>query len=174
MSTPASINFAILEHGRAGVAESIRAVLFAGYAVEAAIIGRNENFFPLLRTAEHIRRTASTFIGAFEANADDTAGRSPIAVAELEIAPEAGAHGSPETARLNIASFVVHPDWFRCGVGSALLDHIVATHGQRPVAVSTAAANGPAVGFYEKHGFVASRHWTTEDGISMVTLSRRS
>ena len=47
----------------------------------------------------------------------------------------------------------VAPARQRAGIGSALLEHLAGTAGERPMLVGTWAAAGWAVRFYERHGF---------------------
>jgi ribosomal protein S18 acetylase RimI-like enzyme len=136
------------------VSEAICAILCRSYAVEAELIGV-EDFPPLRRTSEDIRASQSTFIGCSSEN-------RLVAVAELE-------HENDRST--NIAGFVVHPEFFRRGIGSHLLRHVLASVGTQTVTVSTAAANVPAVSLYEIHGFSIFKRWSIED-LEMVTLAR--
>jgi ribosomal protein S18 acetylase RimI-like enzyme len=175
--------FARLDHASPTVAETIRRIMYDAYRVEAELIGRAKDFHPLGRTAEDIRTTDSVFIGGFldGVSSPCAAGpepAAPIAIAELERPASEDANSTAGRA-LNIASFVVHPAHFRRGVGSALLRHIldVRVHDHFAgapirITVSTAAANRPAIAFYEKHAFAITSRWITPDGIEMATLSR--
>lgn len=142
-------------HASAAVAEELRALMAAAYAVEAALLGVAD-FAPLRRTAAHVAATDAEFLGVREAGA-------LVAAAELE-APAAG--------HAHIGALVVRPDRFRRGLASALLRAVIAARPAHAITVSTGAANTPAVRLYERHGFVLERTWTTSDGIPMVTLRR--
>ena len=179
-----SLRFERLDHASPAMAETIRSLMFDAYQVEAALIGRADDFLPLGRMAADIASADATFIGVFleRDGPGDEAGQGsivkPVAVAELERPPVEGAD-STAGRTLNIASFVVHPSRFRRGIGSALLRHILDAHAPlrdgdgspHRITVSTAVANQPAIVLYEKHDFAISRHWTTPDGIEMVTMS---
>ena len=152
MSTP-MMTVSRLDHTDPAQAERICRVLLASYAVEAALVGV-EDFAPLRRGSREIRAATSTFYGGV------TEGRL-VAVAEIEETGEGTA---------NIAGFVVHPDVFRQGIGSQLLQHVLTTVEATRFSVSTAAVNGPAIALYEKHGFRLRDRWSTPDGIDMITL----
>lgn len=144
-----------LPHASPGMAEAIRRVMFAAYAVEAEILGVEE-FVPLRRTAAEIAEAEAQFLGI-------SAGGAPVAVAEVE---------APEPDRVHIGSLVVLPSHFRRGLATALLRHILETSEGRAVTVSTGEGNEPAIRLYEAHGFRVERRWSTGDGIPMVTLRR--
>lgn len=148
------MRFSRLDHTDPGESERICTVMRRAYAVEAELIGAAE-FPPLRRTAEDIRTTEAAFFGCVD-------GGRLLAVAEVEDA----AGPAP-----NIAGFVVDPDAFRRGIGTALLRHVLGGLDGDRVTVSTAAANRPAIALYEKRGFEIVRHWLVGDAIEMVTLA---
>jgi ribosomal protein S18 acetylase RimI-like enzyme len=149
------MKFIELDHTDPTQSERIRRVLFDAYSIEAGLIGVAD-FPPLRRSAANIRNTQSTFFSY-------THEGELIAVAEIE---------RERAQQANIASFVVHPNFFRKGIGSQLLRHVVELLGNTLITVSTASKNRPAIALYEKHGFQISESWTTECQIEMVTLSR--
>ena len=56
---------------------------------------------------------------------------------------------------IELDDLFVDPDWFRCGVATAMIDHVVAdarADGRREVVVT---ANPHAVAFYRSVGFAA-------------------
>jgi len=147
------VEISILDHAEPAQSERICQLLLASYAVEAGLIGV-EDFVPLRRRSVDIRRAASTFYGCV----DDG---HLVAVAEVE---------REANESLNIAGFAIHPRAFRRRVGSRLLRHVLSTTESTRFTVSTASANAPAIGLYEKHGFRLRGRWVTYDGIHMVTL----
>ena len=147
------MNITKLDHSEPLEADRICRTLLTSYAVEARLIGVTD-FAPLRRTATEIRDARSVFYGCSHEN-------RLAAVTEIELDGE-----DPP----NIASFAVHPRFFRRGIGSELLQHIVALLGSGRITVSTALRNAPAISLYEKHGFRNTRRWTTPDGIDMVTM----
>jgi ribosomal protein S18 acetylase RimI-like enzyme len=144
----------LLDHTDQKEAERICKVLLDSYSVEARLIGADD-FPPLRRQSDDIRRSASTFYGG-------SWGGRLVAVAEIE---------ESEDGSVNIAGFVVHPEAFRRGIGSRLLRHVMAELGAASFTVSTAASNRPAIALYGKHGFRLQRRWMI-GGIDMVTLAR--
>lgn len=146
-----------LDHSAPPVAAAIHAVMMAAYRVEAGIIGVAD-FRPLRRTVAEVAGSTGRFVGI----AAEAQGRL-VAVAEL------AARGP---GRIHIGALVVDPAYFRRGLGTAVLRHVVASHALEDVTVSTAAANRPALFLYAGVGFEERRRWTTEDGIAMVTLGR--
>jgi ribosomal protein S18 acetylase RimI-like enzyme len=146
------VELCVLDHTNPDQSERIRDVMRAAYAAEGRLIGV-EDFAPLRRESDDIRAAASTFYGYV------TEGRL-VGVAEIE---------QGEGGAANIAGFVVHPAVSRQGIGSRLLRHVLEATGSARFTVSTAAANAPAIAFYETHGFQVRDHWVI-DGIDMVTL----
>jgi GNAT superfamily N-acetyltransferase len=143
-----------LDQTAAGVAADIRDLMREAYLVEADLLGV-EDFVPLRRSVEDIASSPSRFLGVFVDG--DLA-----AVAELdETRPEA----------VNLDALVVRPREFRTGLATALLRSILAAAHGRPVTVSTATDNTPALRLYAGFGFVTTRSWMTPDGIDMVTLA---
>ena len=152
MSRP---DVARLDHADASMAEAIRAVMAAAYAVEATVLGVDD-FAPLRRTAAQVAASDARFLGVRVAG-------TLAAVAELE---------RPERGRVHIGALVVLPSHFRRGLASALLRHVLDAHPSDGVTVATGVRNLPALRLYAAHGFVEQRRWTTGDGIPMLTLRR--
>jgi ribosomal protein S18 acetylase RimI-like enzyme len=148
-----AVEIARIEHGDPAAAEELCRLLVRSYSVEAELIGAVD-FPPLRRSAVDVRNAESTFYGAVD-------GGRLIAAAELEQGEGGSAH---------IASFVVDPDVFRLGIGSRLLEGVLALPGIGRVTVSTAALNQPAVALYQKRGFTVSKRWAIA-GIDMVTMA---
>ncbi len=62
----------------------------------------------------------------------------------------------PDGDALAVHRFVVHPDYHRRGIGSALLDFadaLAKERGKRTIRLDTYEHNAPAIGMYEKHGY---------------------
>jgi ribosomal protein S18 acetylase RimI-like enzyme len=148
------VEISLLDHTDPARSEELGEILRESYAVEAERIGAPD-FPPLRRKSSDIRKAGSRFYGGV------SAGRL-VAVAEVE---------ENRDGTANIAGFVVLPSLFRRGLGSRLLEHLLAVVPASQLTVSTAAANGPAIGLYEKHGFHIRHRWATH-GIDMVTLER--
>lgn len=145
----------VLDHRDPVVAERIHSVMQAGYAVEAALIGVAD-FPPLRRTAMDIVSSPNRFAGSHHAG---------ILAGIVEFSVDAA-------PTFDIASLAVHPDFARRGIGSGLVRWVLVLAGNRPVTVSTALSNVPAIALYERLGFSADRRFTTPDGIVCVALCR--
>lgn len=146
----------IIDHKNPDQAEEIRRIFCDAYRQEAQLLGLAEaDFFPLGRTSAHIQATDALFLGCFLES-------------KLIAASEIDAEG-PQV--INIGSFVVAPEMFRKGIGTALLKEILARYPGFSMTVSTAKNNFPAIGLYEKHGFAVQHTWHTPDGIEIVILS---
>jgi len=145
----------LLDHNSGTVADEIYTVFQRSYAVEAGLVGV-EDFPPLRRSAANIRTSKSQFLGE---RVD----------AKLAAAVEFLQDGDD----LSIDSLVVHPDYFRRGLASRLLQALLANETWKCADVETAAANKPALLLYEKLGFTESKRWQTVDGVEKVQLLRR-
>ena len=148
------MQFTRLDHASEQESERIRTLLFESYSVEAGVIGVTD-FPPLKRSAEDIRSAHSSFFGCVN-------NEVLYGVAEIE---------SDDLEPTNIASFAVHPDVLRYGIGTFLLLGILEFIGNHPITVSTASINTPAISLYEKHGFRIIKNWETPCRISMVTMA---
>ena len=142
-----------LDHSDPETSAAIHAVMMAAYRVEADSLGVKD-FVPLHRTRAQIAAARAVFFGIFVAG-------TLVAVAELE---------AKESGRSHIGSLVAHPSHFRRGLATALLRHILRTHGSDEITVSTGVRNRPALLLYAAQGFDEQCRWTTSDGIPMVTL----
>jgi ribosomal protein S18 acetylase RimI-like enzyme len=61
----------------------------------------------------------------------------------------------PMPEGLKLVELQVHPQRRGAGIGSALLEHVIAAAGARPISLTTRSDN-PARRLYERHGFVLS------------------
>ena len=136
-------------------ATMIHRVMIAAYGVEAELL-RARDFGPLKRTVTQIRTSGSAFQGAYVEG--ELAG-----VVELEKFADHPA---------NVASLAVHPQFFRRGLGRALMGWVVASEGDGEITVSTGRANAPALALYHDLGFAEQSQWSTRDDIPMLTLRR--
>jgi len=144
-----------IEHSEKINAEKIRDIFQASYEVEAQLLNADDNFPPLKRALEKFMDTDNTFLGFFEGN-------QLAAVIEVEI----------KTDVLDINSLVVHPDFFRRGIASKLLNFVFVNYKVDQFIVETGAANGPAIRLYEQHGFTKVKQWMTNIGIEKVAFEK--
>lgn len=145
----------LLDHRSKDMAMKIHSVFQRSYKVEAQLIGATE-FPPLQRSVAHIQAAGSKFLGQW--------GKSGLnAVIEYSLA----------AGHLGIDSLVVHPRYFRRGLGSEILRSLLDRVDWQTADVETAAMNHPAIALYEKFGFAESKRWATKEGIEKVQLSVR-
>ena len=142
-----------LDHHANDVALQIHKLFQRSYQVEAQLVGATE-FPPLQRSASHIRSAHSNFLGQWS--------KSGLSVV-LEY--------SLVATHLGIDSLVVHPRYFRRGLGSQILRTLFDSVAWQTADVETAAMNHPAIALYEKFGFAESKRWATRDAIEKVRLS---
>lgn len=147
----------LLDQNHFDSSEKIYHVFQRSYAVEAAILRCND-FPPLKRSIHDLMCSQTSFYGYFD--------QSKLqAVMELE---EAKGH-------VHIRSLTVDPDFFRQGIGFALLAFVEKKFPLEKITVETGNENQPAVDFYLKFGFVKNYVWMTDIGIEKVafTLQRK-
>jgi len=146
----------LLDHRDRAEAERILAVLHAGYAAEAALIGAPD-FPPLRRTAAAVAASGNRFAGSFS-------GTALAGVIEFG--------DGDEEAAVDISSLAVHPRFARRGIGCELVRWVLERSAGRAVTVSTARANVPAIALYGKLGFAVERSFVTPEGIECSALRR--
>jgi len=145
----------LLDNFSERVAIQIHTVFQLSYKVEARLVGVDD-FPPLRRTASLIQSSSSRFLGRH-------VGGDLAAVVEYSESEEG----------LSIDSVVVHPQYFRRGLASQLLQSLLVGVPWEIAYVDTAAANDPALELYKKFGFSESKRWKTADGIEKVRLDCR-
>lgn len=134
----------------------IHAVQLAAYAIESALIAYPQ-LPPLFETEDDIRSSAETFLACL------LDGQVVGATSYLVT------HHTVEICRL-----VIHPSYFRRGMGSRLLKAVEEQNRQwQTITVSTAAKNHPAIGLYEKHGYHVVQHVRLADGLQLVRLQKQ-
>ena len=70
----------------------------------------------------------------------------------------------------DINSLVVHPNYFRQGIASHLIEFTLNTFDSSLFVVETGLENWPAIALYQKWGFKAVKQWTPDHGIRKVKL----
>ena len=146
-----------LDHRDPVSAEHIHAVMKLAYAQEARLLGVRE-FAPMQRSVQDIQAGGEFYLGAF--SGDEL-------LAALSIGPD------DEPGQLLICALVVHPAAQRQGIGRLLVQDALRRGAGLVFAVSTAAANGPALALYRSLGFVDYRHGTLgAEALALVKLRR--
>lgn len=158
-----------INHRDAAVAAAVHAIQMAAYTQEAALLGITD-FPPLRRTVADIQADDARYFGAL---IDDEL----VGVVSMEedgkVKEDAEVKEDWDEAALFIASLVVAPAWQRRGVARQLLARLLADAGNRPVRVTTGAANAPALALYAAFGFVEeSRRELGPEALNVVTLRR--
>ena len=131
--------------------QQIWALQHMAYPLEAERIGFSE-IPPLMDTFESIALCGEIFYG-FETEDGELAGA--IAVEE-----------KPDT--VTISRMMVHPDCFRQGIASSLVQHVLDTYREvQEFTVSTGLKNTPAVRLYEKFGFQPEVTYEVAPGVEL-------
>lgn len=144
----------LLDHRKINQSKQIRAVFQASYAIEARLL-KAVDFPPLRRTLDGFVSSHNQFLGYFREK--ELAG-----VVEIDQKD----HGT------HIQSLVVHPDFFRQGIGLKLMEYVMETFDAKLFTVETGVDNGPACALYLKLGFVEVKQYDTDVGIRKVCFER--
>ncbi|MCZ8518525.1 MULTISPECIES: GNAT family N-acetyltransferase [Paenibacillus] len=139
------------------VASQLLAVQIPAYLVEAELIGFHG--IPALQdTAESLARSAETFYGYY---------------ADGELAGAAAYELVQDT--MDITRLVVHPRYFRRGIGGSLIRCLLGLPtGAQRYTVSTGAKNVPAKELYKKHGFAETTDVEVAPGVWLTRLERQA
>lgn len=71
-----------------------------------------------------------------------------------------------------INKLVVHPDYFRQGIGSDLLHALIKHQPNKSIQVETARENTPAMTLYQKHGLTHITPLAVVEGLHLVRLEK--
>ncbi|WP_462248064.1 GNAT family N-acetyltransferase [Ekhidna sp.] len=143
-----------LDHTEREQALEIREVFQASYAVEAELL-KAKDFPPLKRDLDSFINAETTFYGFIDEN-------KLAAAMEIKV----------EETFTHIQSLVVHPSFFRRGIGSKLLEFLFDSHKANLFIVETGADNLPAIKLYELFGFKLVKQWMTDIGIEKVGFEK--
>lgn len=144
-----------LNNSQPAIAEEIRNVFQASYAVEAEIL-KAVDFPPLKRPLEKYIDIDTEFYGYLLNN-------KIVAVTELRF----------HSDFIHIQSLVVHPDHFRKGIASQLMNFILNSFADCPrFMVETGVDNKPASDLYRKFDFYEIHQWDTDHGVRKIRFEK--
>ena len=144
-----------LDHKNLTTARNIRAVFQISYVVEANLL-KASDFPPLKRPLEGFTESNNEFFGYFKD--DELAG-----VVEVD----------KKVDSVHIQSLVVQPNFFRQGIGRALVNFVFQNYNPPLFTVETGAENGPATKLYLQTGFTKIREFDTEHGIRKARFEKQ-
>ncbi|MDQ0859244.1 N-acetyltransferase [Bacillus sp. V2I10] len=143
-----------LNHKEYSTAEKILRIQIPAYQIEADLIGFRD--IPQLKeTAKDIADSEETFIGC---------------IIDNEIRGVLSYERDAET--LNICRLVIHPNYFRLGIASTLLDYFLKQNTNNRVKVSTGTKNIPAITLYQSFKFMKTGEIEVAPGVSITVLEK--
>ena len=137
------------------LAQQVLAVQRPSYQIESCLIDY-PNLPPLFETAAELQNSEEAFVGYWL----DGQLAGVLSYEERDLG-------------VDIGRLVVHPDYFRRGIGRALLRWLETAVAPTYITVSTAAKNLPAVQLYQSQGYTISQHTTLPDGLELVLLHKK-
>lgn len=144
-----------LNHKDQQVAQVIRSVFQDSYPIEAKLLNAKD-FPPLKRTVEEFLKSKNDFYGFYKE-------KNLAGVVEVKT----------EINNTHIQSLVVHPEFFRQGIGSALVQFVLDNYNTKTFTVETGLANEPAKDLYYGFHFRREREYDTEQGIRKIAFLMR-
>jgi len=139
------------------VAAQIEAVFQVSYPFEALLLNVPiAQFPPMKRTKQDFLHASTEFYG-FHAD------RILAAVMEVR----------RTKAYVHLQSMVVHPDYFRQGIASKMVDFLFANYPAQMYKVETGAKNTPAILLYQQFDFQIVKTIQTPEGIEKVGMERK-
>ncbi|MEP1095402.1 MAG: GNAT family N-acetyltransferase [Cyclobacteriaceae bacterium] len=143
-----------LENKNERTSQQIRALFQASYKIEAELL-KATDFPPLNRKLEDFVDCDTEFYGLLK---DDEI----AAIVEVKA----------DKKVTDIHSLVVHPHYFRQGLGKKLMQFVLDTFDSESYIVETGLENEPAKKLYKQLGFVEQSQWDTAIGIRKIGFKR--
>jgi ribosomal protein S18 acetylase RimI-like enzyme len=149
-----AVRVELLDVSDPAIASAVLAVQRLAYRVEADLIG-SDAIPPLHETLEELRASGETFLGA-----------------EIDRRLAAFVSWKVDDGTLDLHRLAVHPDFFRRGLGRALV-RAAQAHAPAPrVIVQTGSANEPAKALYISEGFVELDEFEPAPGIRVTRFRK--
>ena len=143
-----------IDHTKIEIAYEIRNIFQVSYSVEAKLL-RAIDFPPLKRTIPEFIDSCSIFY-AYYFN------EKVVGVIEIK----SNKHST------HIQSLVVHPEYFRKGIGKQLVNFIIEKYNSKLFTVETGRDNFPAIKLYKQLGFIEEDQWDTEHGVVKISFKK--
>jgi ribosomal protein S18 acetylase RimI-like enzyme len=139
-------------------AEQLWELQHAAYRIEASLIGAPQSALPPLRdTVETLRQCRETFYGYLTED-----GGIAGAISLEQETPD----------RYVICRMMVHPERFRQGIASLLMQHVLSVVPPGSVLTVTAEIrNRPAIALYKRYGMTECKSFQPVPGITMIRLA---
>lgn len=145
----------IINHRDQQVARNIRSIFQDSYPIEAKLLNAKD-FPPLKRTVKEFLESKNDFYGFYKE-------KNLAGLVEVKT----------EVNNTHIQSLVVHPEFFRQGIGSALVQFVLDNYKTKTFTVETGLANEPAKDLYYGFHFRREREYDTEQGIRKIAFLMR-
>lgn len=145
----------LLDVSDQAVADAVLVVQRLAYRVEADLIG-SDAIPPLHETLRELQACGETFLGA-----------------EVDGRLAAFVSWKVEDGMLDLYRLAVHPDFFRHGLGRALVRAALASEPALRVIVQTGSANEPAKALYASEGFVEVDEIEPAPGVRVTRYEKR-
>jgi len=136
------------------IAEEIRAIFQASYAVEAKML-KAIDFPPLKRTVSQFLKSDSEFYAYYLI-------KNIAGVIEIENNEDL----------THIQSLVVYPKYFRNGIGRKLVQFILDNYKTKIFTIETGIDNHPAIKLYKSLDFQEQAQWDTNHGVRKVRFEK--
>ena len=143
-----------VDHKETTVALQLYELFQVSYSIEARILGAID-FPPLKRELESFMESKNDFYGYYM-------DQELAAVTEIDSGPES----------THIQSLVVHPKFFRQGIGHALVSFVLDHYDSQLFTVETGVKNDPATQLYLKLGFREVYQYDTDHGVRKVRFEK--
>lgn len=142
------------------IAEKVLEVQKLAYRIEADIIGFDQ-IPPLLETLEELKLSKETYLAFYE-------GEQLAGVLSYEV------NNEPKATVITICKMIVHPEHFKKGIASRLIDHLTRLDlNASEITVATGSKNVPAIQLYLKLGFKETHEIRIHENLTIKEFNKR-